>query len=171
MKLSVSFQLLDLDSQQDPLDGWSARHKASANCPGWLCWWWRSWWNERFCQGKPKYSEKICPDVTLSSTNPTCQTRARTRAAVVRSQRLTASAMARPLDYIKKQRYPRRTSTAHISRHEYTFLLKDSVALVPKQTIPTERPPLVGEVSANFLRIEGVAWSAQRISRPLISIF
>jgi hypothetical protein len=27
----------------------------------------------------------------------------------------------------------------------------------------TERPPLVGEVSANFLRIEGVAWSAQRI--------
>jgi hypothetical protein len=29
--------------------------------------------------------------------------------------------------------------------------------------IPTERPPLVGEVSANFLRIEGVAWSAQRM--------
>jgi hypothetical protein len=29
--------------------------------------------------------------------------------------------------------------------------------------IPTERPPLVGEVNANILRIEGVAWSAQRI--------
>jgi hypothetical protein len=29
--------------------------------------------------------------------------------------------------------------------------------------LPTERPPLVGEFSANFLRIEGVAWSAQRI--------
>jgi hypothetical protein len=28
--------------------------------------------------------------------------------------------------------------------------------------MPTERPPLVGEVSANFLGIEGVAWSAQR---------
>jgi hypothetical protein len=27
----------------------------------------------------------------------------------------------------------------------------------------TELPPLVGEVSANFLRVEGVAWSAQRI--------
>jgi hypothetical protein len=26
-----------------------------------------------------------------------------------------------------------------------------------------ERPPLVGEVSANFLRMEGVTWSAQRI--------
>jgi hypothetical protein len=28
--------------------------------------------------------------------------------------------------------------------------------LVRKRTIPTEQPPLVGEVSANFLRIEGV---------------
>jgi hypothetical protein len=26
--------------------------------------------------------------------------------------------------------------------------------------IPTERQPLVGEVSANFFRIEGVAWSS-----------
>jgi hypothetical protein len=39
----------------------------------------------------------------------------------------------------------------------------NSVALVRKRTIPTERPPLVGEVSANFLRVEGVAWSVQRI--------
>jgi hypothetical protein len=37
------------------------------------------------------------------------------------------------------------------------------MALVRKRTIPTERPPLVAEVSANFLRVEGVAWSAQRI--------
>jgi hypothetical protein len=29
--------------------------------------------------------------------------------------------------------------------------------------MPTERLPLVGEVSANLWRIEGVAWSAQRI--------
>ena len=27
---------------------------------------------------------------------------------------------------------------------------KNSVALVPERTIPTERPPPVGEVSANF---------------------
>jgi hypothetical protein len=39
----------------------------------------------------------------------------------------------------------------------------NSVALVRQRTIPTERPPLVGEVSDNFLRIKGVAWSAQRI--------
>jgi hypothetical protein len=39
----------------------------------------------------------------------------------------------------------------------------NSVPLVRQRTIPTDRPPLVGEVSANFLRIEGVAWSAQRI--------
>jgi hypothetical protein len=39
----------------------------------------------------------------------------------------------------------------------------NSVALVRERTIPTERPSPVGEVSANFLGIEGVAWSAQRI--------
>jgi hypothetical protein len=48
-----------------------------------------------FWQGKPKYSEKTSPDATLS-TNHTCQTRARTRVAAVGSQRLIASAMARP---------------------------------------------------------------------------
>jgi hypothetical protein len=33
----------------------------------------------------------------------------------------------------------------------YLFKTKlNSVALVRKRTIPTERPPLVGEVSANF---------------------
>jgi hypothetical protein len=47
-------------------------------------------------KGKPKYWEKTCPDATLSTTNPTCQTRARIRAAAVGSQRLTATAMARP---------------------------------------------------------------------------
>ena len=31
----------------------------------------------------------------------------------------------------------------------------NSVALVRTRTVPTERPPPVGEVSANFLRIEG----------------
>jgi hypothetical protein len=37
------------------------------------------------------------------------------------------------------------------------------MALVRKRTTPTKRPPLVGKVSANLLRVEGVAWSAQRI--------
>jgi hypothetical protein len=57
--------------------------------PRWL-WRWRIWWNEDW-QGKPKYSEKTCPNSTLSTTNPTCQT----WAAAVGSQRLTA--MARPM--------------------------------------------------------------------------
>jgi hypothetical protein len=77
----------------------STRHigpwMAYYTCPGWL-WWWRFWWNED-CQGRLKYSEKTCPSATLSTTNPTCQTRARTQAAAVGSQRVTAWAMARPL--------------------------------------------------------------------------
>ena len=40
---------------------------------------------------------------------------------------------------------------------------KISVALVRTRTIPTERPPLVGEVSANFCGQRGVTWSAQRV--------
>jgi hypothetical protein len=46
-------------------------------------------WNDDW-QGKPKYSEKTCPSATLYTTNPTCPARARTRAAAVGSQRLTA---------------------------------------------------------------------------------
>jgi hypothetical protein len=42
-------------------------------------------------------------------------------------------------------------------------LLASSVALVHERTIPTERPPLVGEVSANFYGYMGVAWSVRRI--------
>jgi hypothetical protein len=40
------------------------------------------------------------------------------------------------------------------------ILKKNSTASVRKRTIPTERPPLVGEASAYFLRIEGATWSA-----------
>jgi hypothetical protein len=43
----------------------------------------------------------------------------------------------------------------------------NSVALVHKRTIPTERPPLVGEL----LQIEGVAWSAQQIPMAVFSVF
>jgi hypothetical protein len=49
-------------------------------------------------------------------------------------------------------------------------MLTNSVALVRERTIPTERPPLVGEVSANFLRIDGVPWSARRIPTAVISV-
>jgi hypothetical protein len=40
---------------------------------------------------------------------------------------------------------------------------KNSMASVRKRTIPTEHPPLVSEVSANFLRIEGAIWSAWHV--------
>jgi hypothetical protein len=53
------------------------------------------WWNEDW-QRKSKYTENTCPSATLSTTNLTYQIRARTRAAAVGSQRLTAWAMARP---------------------------------------------------------------------------
>jgi hypothetical protein len=47
----------------------------------------------------------------------------------------------------------------------------NSVAFVRERTIPTERPPLVGEVSANFYGQRGVAWSAQRIPTAVFSVF
>jgi hypothetical protein len=37
------------------------------------------------------------------------------------------------------------------------------MALVRERTIPTERPPPVGEVSANVCGKRGVTWSAQRV--------
>jgi hypothetical protein len=50
----------------------STRHvghwMAYCTWPGWL-WWWSNWWNEDW-QGRPKYSEKTCPNATLSTTNP-----------------------------------------------------------------------------------------------------
>jgi hypothetical protein len=50
------------------------------------------------------------------------------------------------------------------------YLKKNSVASVCKRTIPTERPPLVSEVSANFLRIEGVYFrnDASQSVRPTV---
>jgi hypothetical protein len=47
----------------------------------------------------------------------------------------------------------------------------NSVPLVHERTIQTARQSLVGEVSANFLRIESVAWSTRRISAAVISVF
>jgi hypothetical protein len=40
------------------------------------------------------------------------------------------------------------------------------MAWVSERTIPTERQPLAGEISANVLRIKGATWSAWRIPRP-----
>jgi hypothetical protein len=48
---------------------------------------------------------------------------------------------------------------------------KNSMASVRQRTIPIEQPPFVGEVTANFLRIEGVTWSAWRIPTAVFSDF
>jgi hypothetical protein len=53
----------------------------------------------------------------------------------------------------------------------YTKTKLNSVAWVRKRTIPTKRPPLVGEVSAKFLQIEGTTWSAWRIPTAIFSAF
>jgi hypothetical protein len=42
---------------------------------------------------------------------------------------------------------------------------------VRERTIPIERQPLVGEVIANVLRIEGATWSAWRIPTAVFSVF
>jgi hypothetical protein len=56
-----------------------------------------------------------------------------------------------------------------------TFLrkqLKVGIFRHPTQlTIPTERPALVSEVSANFLWIYGAVWSAWRILTAVMSVF
>ena len=46
---------------------------------------------------------------------------------------------------------------------DFCLTVKNSVALVRERTIPTERPPPVGEVSANFCGQRCVTWSAQRV--------
>jgi hypothetical protein len=43
--------------------------------------------------------------------------------------------------------------------------------LSPRRTIQTERLPLVGEVSSNFLRIEDAMWSEWRIPTAVFSVF
>jgi hypothetical protein len=48
---------------------------------------------------------------------------------------------------------------------------KNSVALIRKGTIPTERPPPVGEVSANFCRLRVLRGQRNEFPRPLISVF
>jgi hypothetical protein len=60
--------------------------------------------------------------------------------------------------------------TPIFSSHMRFVSLKNSMALVRERTISTERPSLADEISAKFLRIEGVALSAQRTPRPYFRI-
>ena len=56
--------------------------------------------------------------------------------------------------------YIRDKKTPAMDKSNFTKL--NTVALVRERTIPTERPPPVGEVSANSCGQRGVTWSAQR---------
>jgi hypothetical protein len=49
--------------------------------------------------------------------------------------------------------------------------LKKSVAVVRKRIIPTERPPLVGEVSANLCGYRVLRGQRNEFPWPLISVF
>jgi hypothetical protein len=49
--------------------------------------------------------------------------------------------------------------------------LTNSVALLGERTIPTERPQLVSEVGANFLRIEVVPFYLRRLNSLLSTTF
>jgi hypothetical protein len=50
-------------------------------------------------------------------------------------------------------------------------IIKKSVVLVRKRTTPTERPPLVGEISTNFSRQKVSRGQRNESPRPLISVF
>jgi hypothetical protein len=63
-----------------------------------------------------------------------------------------------------------RTEVCRVTRDAHIENL--SVALVRERTILTERPPPVGEVSANFCGGRGVSRGQRNGSpRPLISVF
>jgi hypothetical protein len=62
----------------------------------------------------------------------------------------------------------------HLSEHIGVCIIKlklNSVAVVRKRTIPTERPPLVGEVSANLYGQRVLRGQRNEFPRPLISRF
>jgi hypothetical protein len=57
------------------------------------------------------------------------------------------------------------TGLQHTAYKKYKQI-KNSVALVHQRTIPTKRPLLVGEVSANFLSAQRIPTAYSRFSRP-----
>jgi hypothetical protein len=69
---------------------------------------------------------------------------------------------------VELQHRGRDTETYDVHSHIYISKL-NSVAMGHERTIPTERLPLVGEVSVKFLPIEAVEWSAPRIPTTVFS--
>jgi hypothetical protein len=68
-------------------------------------------------QGKPKYSEKTRPSATLSTTNTTSPDPGSNPGPAVGSQRLTASAMARPYSTVNPY------DKCDIMRNKFTIII------------------------------------------------
>jgi hypothetical protein len=65
-----------------------------------------------------------------------------------------------------------RCKKAEANHNIYIYKLHlNFVALVRERTIPTERPPLVGEVSANFCGLRMSRGQRNGFPRSLISVF
>jgi hypothetical protein len=60
---------------------------------------------------------------------------------------------------------------AYFIKYSWFIIKQIPVAWVRERTTPTERPPLVGEVSANFCWWKGVAQWARRIPYGHILVF
>jgi hypothetical protein len=66
------------------------------------------------------------------------------------------------------------TYTLNLLKHnpeDDSDVKKDSVAVARKRTIPTERPSVVGEVSANLCWDRVLPGQRNEFPRPLISVF
>jgi hypothetical protein len=59
----------------------------------------------------------------------------------------------------------------HIQTNKQTNKQTNSGALVRQRTIPTERPPFVGEVSDSFTEYRVLRGQRNESPRPLISVF
>jgi hypothetical protein len=88
-----------------------------------------NWWNDDW-QEKTKYSEKTCSSAVLSTTNPTCSARTRTRVGAVGSQRLTAWATARPYRAHDRES-PKPTLVPNIFNYTNIFLFLNWSAISP----------------------------------------
>jgi hypothetical protein len=110
---------------------------APAPDDGW--WVWSSGWNSQ--QGIPKYWEKTCPSATLSTINPTWP-----EPGSNPYRRCGKPATDRQQRQLFANQYTRQQASWDRSAGS-AF---NSMAWVREWTISIERPPLVGEVSANF---------------------
>jgi hypothetical protein len=95
MKLSMSFQLLDLGQSAGLLGRViSSSQGLCMSAPGY-CEDGEVGGMNGFGRGNRSTRTKTCPDATLSTTNHTCRKWARTRATEVKSQRLTVAVMVK----------------------------------------------------------------------------